>query len=133
MKELRVNDTIHSVFKQKCKENGVTMVNTIEALMQHFVDNVKVKKMKQKGLKRSWEDKDKIVRDVFYIKRIQKVIIKLDLPLQVNIIEALKEKNMGKVLVSRVLRDYDGIEWSSRTYIHENGGRPTKVYKLIRG
>ena len=133
MKELRVNDAIHSTFKQKCREENVTMINTIEALMQHFVDDVKVKKMKQKDLRRSWEDKGKPERDIFYIKKVHKAIGKLDLPLPTNIAEVLKGKGMGKSLVDRILRDYDGVEWGSRAYIHENGGRPTKVYKLIKG
>lgn len=42
------------------------------------------------------------------------------------------ESSIGHSVIDRIMREYNDDEWTFKTYKPKNGGRPTKLYKLIK-
>jgi len=78
------------------------------------------------------KNKKKGNKDINDIKTLCSIIIQLSKPYHSMIKKYAKTENIGGTKADRLLRTYDGEFWLSSEHRPVGGGRPTKIYGLIK-
>lgn len=148
--------TISKAGRSRFACEGVTFVNhpqgsnykylytalTTMKVHKEVIDLASISNQKQEVIEKEKSIKLKKAEQELFdkplIKVIQEIITSLkndkyNKPIKQKIVQFAKiEESIGKDKVDRLLREYEGKYWKYKPHHHGNGGRPTKLYKVIK-
>jgi len=118
---INVDAKVHEAFKKKCNESRRTMSSVIEEFMGNLTA---IEPIARK------ENKYKLDEDrVLLLQEIMKSGKRLT---TMKMIKKAKKVGIGEISTRRLLKLYNGSRWTSKVYRHEEGGRPTMIWKLFK-